>query len=86
MIRRALLGAVIALAAGWVLATAASGSSRHRVSAASGQPSELTSLHRACTPHPGDTVGPNRWTARRALVLHTARPVGRMALCRRIAV
>jgi hypothetical protein len=84
MIRRVVLGAVIALVAGWVLATAASGSSPHRVASRYGQPSELTSPRRACTPH-GSTVRSDRWTARRALVLHVIRPVGRDAVCRRIA-
>jgi hypothetical protein len=85
MVRRMVLGALIAVIAGWVLATTASGSSPHRVFDDWGQRSELTTPTRACTPHGSSSVRSDRWTARRALVLHTSRPVGRLAVCRRIA-
>ena len=85
MVRRAVLGAILAVVAGWVLAAAASGSSPYRAGAGAARPSELTTPSRACTRHEGDSR-PTRWTVRRELVLHTSRPVARVAVCLRIAV
>jgi hypothetical protein len=85
MVRRLIMGALVAVIAGWLLATVASGSPPRHILAGAGQMSELTSPSRACTPHGSWSVHPDRWTARRKLTLHTSLPLARIAVCRRIA-